>query len=201
MARKRAEIIELDAKRVEELLRRAEERSFEAEDYPTIRLLVESYACLTSMLGDKNTSIARLRKLLFGASTEKTAAVVGQTESPASSDEPIAEGAAQQSAEGERKSPRKKGHGRNGADAYAGAEKFNVAHESLRAGDACPDCLEGTVYATEGRACWCGSWARLRWGPNCTNSRNSAATCAARSIRPKRQKAWDQKNTTPRPPA
>jgi hypothetical protein len=148
MARKRAEIIELDAKRVEELLRRAEERSFEAEDYQTIRLLVESYACLTSMLGDKNTSIARLRKLLFGASTEKTAAVVGQTESPASSDEPIAEGAAQQSAEGERKSPRKKGHGRNGADAYAGAEKFNVAHESLRAGDACLDCLEGTVYAT-----------------------------------------------------
>jgi hypothetical protein len=72
MARKRTEIIELDAKRVEELLRRAEEQAFDAEDYQTIRLLVESYANLTSMVGDKNTTIARLRKLLFGASSGKT---------------------------------------------------------------------------------------------------------------------------------
>ncbi len=32
---------------------------------------------LTELLKDKNTSLARLRKLLFGASTEKTAAVLG----------------------------------------------------------------------------------------------------------------------------
>jgi transposase len=144
MARKRAEIIELDAKRVEELLRRAEEHSFEADDYQTIRVLVESYACLTSMLGDKNTTIARLRKLLFGASTEKTDAVVGQV--PPSCEGPAADGAAWQPAE--QNSPRKKGHGRNGADAYAGAEKIDVPHDSLRAGDACPDCREGTVYTT-----------------------------------------------------
>jgi transposase len=146
MARKRTEIIELDAQRVEELLRRAEAHSFETEDYQTIRLLVESYACLTSMLGDKNTTIARLRKLLFGATTEKTDAVVGPSDSPASSAEP--EAVAQPAAEGEQNSPRKKGHGRNKADAYAGAEKIEVQHESLRSGDACPDCLEGIVYAT-----------------------------------------------------
>ena len=39
-----------------------------------------------------------------------------------------------------------KGHGRNGAEAYRGAVRVDVAHSSLRAGDACPACGEGTVY-------------------------------------------------------
>jgi transposase len=41
-----------------------------------------------------------------------------------------------------------KGHGRNGADAYVGAEKIEVRHESLQPGDPCPQCEEGTVYET-----------------------------------------------------
>ena len=41
-----------------------------------------------------------------------------------------------------------KGHGRNGADAYTGAEKIEVPHESLQPGDPCPKCEEGTVYET-----------------------------------------------------
>ena len=41
-----------------------------------------------------------------------------------------------------------KGHGRNGADAYTGAEKIEVPHESLEPGDPCPKCEEGTVYET-----------------------------------------------------
>jgi transposase len=41
-----------------------------------------------------------------------------------------------------------KGHGRNGADAYAGAEKVVVRHQSLQPGDPCPKCEEGTVYET-----------------------------------------------------
>ncbi len=147
MARKRVEIIELDAQRLEELTRRAEEQSFDDEDYCTIRLLVQSYGCLTSMLGDKNTTIARLRKLLFGAATEKTDAIVGQQHAPAE-EFAVVDAVAQDAAASESKSPRKKGHGRNGADAYAGAEKINVPHESLKLGDACPDCLEGTIYGS-----------------------------------------------------
>jgi transposase len=42
----------------------------------------------------------------------------------------------------------RKGHGRNGADAYTGAEKIEVPHESLQPGDPCPKCEEGTVYET-----------------------------------------------------
>ena len=50
-------------------------------------------------------------------------------------------------AENVQKSP-PKGHGRNGADAYTGAEKVVVRHESLQPGDPCPKCEEGTVYET-----------------------------------------------------
>jgi transposase len=41
---------------------------------------------------------------------------------------------------------RRKGHGRNGADAYTGAEKIQVPHESLQPGDLCPECHKGKVY-------------------------------------------------------
>ena len=44
-----------------------------------------------------------------------------------------------------------KGHGHNGADAYAGAEKVEVRHASLQPGDPCPECEEGTVYETTRR--------------------------------------------------
>ena len=71
-------IIELDMKKLEELLGRAE-AALGKEDYATVKALIESYTYLAELVGDKNTSIARLRKLLFGAKTEKTAAVVGKT--------------------------------------------------------------------------------------------------------------------------
>ena len=38
------------------------------------------------------------------------------------------------------------GHGRNGADAYRGAERVEIAHARLAHGDRCPDCLRGKVY-------------------------------------------------------
>jgi hypothetical protein len=42
--------------------------------------------------------------------------------------------------------PISRGHGRNGADAYRGAEGIEVPHPSLKAGDSCPSCGEGIVY-------------------------------------------------------
>ena len=54
------------------------------------------------------------------------------------------------SATDEEESPEtpRKGHGRNGADAYTGAEKIEVRHQSLQPGDPCPQCDDGTVYET-----------------------------------------------------
>jgi len=53
------------------------ETGLDKEDYATIKAVVESYAYLADLVGDKNTTIRRLRKMLFGARTEKTSAVVG----------------------------------------------------------------------------------------------------------------------------
>jgi transposase len=38
------------------------------------------------------------------------------------------------------------GHGRNGAEAFVGARKVAIAHQSLQHGDRCPDCGKGNVY-------------------------------------------------------
>ena len=70
-------IVELDMGELEEILRRVEAKQLQADDYETIRELIESYVGLTLAVGDKSTTIRRLRQMLFGATTEKTAAVVG----------------------------------------------------------------------------------------------------------------------------
>jgi transposase len=154
-------IIELDIDKLEEILRRVEAKELHADDYETISTVIESYVGLFSLVGDKNTTIARLRKMLFGASTEKTAAVIGggkDSESPPSPAATVLTTATSEgnagtaslpttASENTAETPRK-GHGRNGADAYTGAEKIQVPHESLQSGDPCPKCEDGTVYAT-----------------------------------------------------
>ncbi|HTF63959.1 MAG TPA: hypothetical protein VK638_14840, partial [Edaphobacter sp.] len=41
---------------------------------------------------------------------------------------------------------KKPGHGRNGADAYCGAQRVVIVHASLHRGDLCPGCEKGKVY-------------------------------------------------------
>ena len=147
--------------KLEDTLRRAE-TVLNQEDYALLKAVAESYAYLAELVGDKNTSIARLRKLLFGAKTEKTAAVIGERsdlQSPSSQDAAASvtstEGNTDTAvsprsttdAENKAQKPRK-GHGRNGADAYTGAVKVIVHHPSLQPGDPCPHCQRGTVYET-----------------------------------------------------
>jgi transposase len=38
------------------------------------------------------------------------------------------------------------GHGRNGAEAFGDARQVEIAHQSLKHGDRCPECGEGNVY-------------------------------------------------------
>ena len=138
---------------LEEVLRRAEAKQFNDQDYETTKTVFKSYVQLLAMLKSKDASIGRLQKLLFGASTEKTSAVTGDgTDSEAGP--PDDEEATTDSSEEADSKPapaddspaRGKGHGRNGVDAYHGAEKIEVPHESLRPGDPCPECTQGTVY-------------------------------------------------------
>lgn len=144
MTSKKPTIIDIEMDKLDEILRRVDAKELNADDCETIRAMFQSYVCLTELLKDKNTSIARLRKLLFGASTEKIAKLLGKmTESPL----PDSPAEASVGTTAEAAAPAK-GHGRNGADAYTGAERIDVPHESLRPGDPCPKCEDGTVYET-----------------------------------------------------
>jgi transposase len=159
MVQTKPTIIELDMGKLEDLLQRIDTKELCADDYATIQSVIESYVGLFHAVGDKNTTIARLRKMLFGAKTEKTATVLGNGQpsdippppgddaraksSPEANAEPTAEGNG-----GNDSATPGNGHGRNGADAYTGAEKIDVPLASLQAGDPCPNCDEGTVYET-----------------------------------------------------
>jgi transposase len=144
------EIVEVDKTQLEEVLCRVEQ-ALDEKDAELIRGVFASYVYVTDLVEDKNTSIRRLRQLIFGARTEKTDIVVGrggekpETPPPGGvtpkteltvgvSDSDMSDEAATH------------GHGRNGADAYRGAERINIPHPSLSAGDPCPACGQGTVY-------------------------------------------------------
>src|SRR5271157_2425353 len=140
--------IEIDMSQLEDALRRAEKK-LDEKDYAILRAVVDAYDTITELVDDKNTTIARLRKLLFGSRTEKTKTVIGggkDSESPRSASAAVST-AVVVAPENAAKTP-PQGHGRNGADAYAGAEKVAVPHESLQPGDPCPKCDKGTVYET-----------------------------------------------------
>jgi transposase len=153
-------IIEIDMSQLDDALRRAEEK-LDEKDYAILRAVVDAYDTIAELVDDRNTTIARLRKMLFGARTEKTKAVIGGSRDSAgsspqesSSSTPTAvetdvktASSSTMKAEEAAKAP-PPGHGRNGADAYTGAEKVAVFHESLQPGDPCPKCDKGTVYET-----------------------------------------------------
>jgi len=132
--------------------------------------VIGAYVYLVQAVGDKETTIRRLRQMLFGAKTEKIAAVIAGLNSaesaPASADvagvpqsaaSAEAEAGAKEGGEvpaavptenGSPTSNEGKGHGRNGAVNFTGAEKIEVRHESLQPGDPCPKCEQGTLYDT-----------------------------------------------------
>jgi transposase len=148
------EIVEVSPTQLEEVLRRVEQALSE-EDAALIRAVFRSYVYVTDLMEDKNTSLRRLRQVLFGARTEKTEAVVGREPEKPDATGPSDPAATTAETAGEPTSgasnaaagePISHGHGRNGIDAYRGAERIEVPHPSLRAGDPCPACAEGIVY-------------------------------------------------------
>ena len=112
------------------------------EEQSTLSAAVDTLAFLTQQLEAKGVTIERLRRMLFGASTEKTTQVIGEKAA-----EPARDGGSGEAATAETEvKPKPAGHGRNGAAAYRGAAKVKVAHPSLRSGDRCPECPKGKLY-------------------------------------------------------
>jgi hypothetical protein len=118
-------------------------------DHAALAQAVQTLAFLTQELQAKGASLERLRRMLFGAPTEKTSQVLDTPATGAGGEAgAVAGGGTPGGSEGAESAPppKRPGHGRNGASAYTGATKLAVPHASLHGGDACPECQKGKVY-------------------------------------------------------
>jgi transposase len=129
-----AKLGELDLSEAKRIVERA---ALTDSDRKLLLAVIEMLVFVASVLETKRVTIARLRKLIFGAGTEKTSRVCGGEQKRA------AEKEAKALARGDK--PKRKGHGRNPASHFRGATKIRVAHPTLRPGDCCPNCTRGKL--------------------------------------------------------
>jgi hypothetical protein len=166
-------VTEIELRELQAILARAKAGPLGDAEVDKLKAAMDTLAFLTRELEAKGASIQRLRRMLFGPSTEKTSQVVGSkpggataptatadtspsaptdvSQDKAASGPVPAADVAPQDADAPAPSssatePKRKGHGRNPAAAYTGAEKVNVPHESLHDKEKCPECQRGKVY-------------------------------------------------------
>jgi transposase len=130
-----AELAELDLSEAKQIVGRAALRDSERK---LLLAVIEMLAFVLGMLETKRVTIARLRKMLFGARTEKTGHVCGDDKHGDDSTKQ-----AKALAAGDK--PQRKRHGKNAASRYPGATKNRIQHPTLRAGERCPSCARGTL--------------------------------------------------------
>ena len=183
------ERIDIRREELDQLLERAR-IVLNEEDYRKLKATVDALSYLTELVADRETTIRDLRQLLLPPSTEKTREVLkkaGIEETPKLPETTPTD----QSAD------KKPGHGRNGANAYEGAQKIAVEHEKLKVGDRCPGCWKGQgVRAAGAESGGADRGASSHRRDPFTNSSDYAATFAARCIPLRRRKAWVRTSTT-----
>jgi transposase len=144
--------LELSMEELQKLVEHARTEPLSDEEYGQLKAALETLGYLTQLVEDKDTTIQRLRQILFGAKTEKTNKVLNQEVDKQEKPEPAVPGgdareaSADDASEGSDPKRKRKGHGRNGARAYAGAQKVQVSHASLKRGERCPKCTKGKLY-------------------------------------------------------
>jgi len=139
--------IDLDIGTLEAIIERSKQKPLNEQDCQLLRSVVETLHFLTQELEKKHVSVQKLKQMLFGATTESTRKVLEQlleSDKPPPTDEEQAPPKPETSPP-----PKPPGHGRNGVDAYSGAETVHIKHEFLKPGDPCPNCHKGTVYTAK----------------------------------------------------
>ena len=124
------QIISLSAAELEKLL--GELRgSLAPATYQLVEALLRTLQWVLAALEQKTASLARLRRMIFGAKTEKAAQLLPATLAA------ILSGPAK---------PKARGHGRKGAKDYPAARRVPVPHPHHKAGDLCPKCLKAKLH-------------------------------------------------------
>jgi hypothetical protein len=131
---KKAEQVELTPEDIEGLMQRLETGTLSGEDLFTLKVIIRTYLMVIQTLQNKKATIKKLIGMLFGTRTEKAKTVLARIAYAGKSSTMKDSG------------EKARGHGRNGALAYTGAEKISVQHPTMQTGDMCPGCDRGKVY-------------------------------------------------------
>ena len=142
------------------ILARARKEALGEDDASQIEAAVETLALLTAEIEAKGITIARLRRMLFGPSSEKSCVVLPKDDveppsdagqellgAPADGEASSPPGSGSSGAPSEAPPAKRPGHGRRAAEAYVGAERVEVPHPTLSHKGPCPvEGCEGKVY-------------------------------------------------------
>ena len=130
--------IDLSQKELDALIERVEAGTLLDSDREIIKAMAETISILSQAVDEKTASIRRLLRMIFGSGTEKTAAILkNKDKEPAATEK-------DKTAPPDKEPP--KGHGKNGAASYSGADKVEIPHDTLKPKDKCPKCLKGKLY-------------------------------------------------------
>jgi transposase len=110
------------------IVERTQSAALSAEEHAKLATAIATLTFLMEELRKKQASLVRLRRMLFGAPTEKTRAVIEEHSSQLSALTDRAQGS---DVAARAKPP---GHVRHSAAAYTGADKVSVSHPALQGG-------------------------------------------------------------------
>jgi len=137
---------EVDAGVLKAIVDRSAREALSAEDRELLGAAIDTLVAVTAQLEQKGVSIGRLRRLLFGAATEKTSKVLGG-HNRGGKDRPGEQDGQQSGDSQEQPKKKSKGHGRNPARAYDGARQVAIEHDWISHGQRCAGCGRGNLYA------------------------------------------------------
>lgn len=129
---KQPQIVQLSRAELEQLLTQVR-GLLPPATYQLVESLLRTLVWIMGLIEHKQTTIARLRRIIFGEKTEKARKLFPKG------------GALTKDGSGDSK-PKRPGHGRKGAKDYPGAQRVKVPHCKLHIGDLCPKCLQGKLY-------------------------------------------------------
>jgi transposase len=156
---KRDDLPKTDPSEIEALIERVKGSDIAPPDAQLIERLLRLVLSMASLLQQKNASIKRLKRLIFGPGSDNRTATEPKTElttgnqvsgAPAESERPPGSGPDPDQARSCDQKPRRPGHGRKAASAYSGAQVVICRHPALKAGDHCPDpYCRGHLYGVQ----------------------------------------------------
>ena len=137
MAKPAPEVIHLSPAQLEDLVAQLRVH-LPASLFELVHTALQTLQWVLGAMEHKTTTIARLKRVLFGSRSEKTAKLFPPPPATVPEADPQSVPPADK--------PKRRGHGRHGAGRYTGAHTIRVPHPHLRAGDPCPECT-GTLAA------------------------------------------------------